>query len=125
MIITLFFVALIISGIVVFVIDEWNSYTPFACVTGGIGLLVCSILIMCAHVGVDNQLEVNRIQREGIERRYDVLQSQCEDMSDISVLQDITEWNMDATRYRYWCNNPMTSWFYSEKIAQSLEPIDK
>lgn len=131
MIITLFFVALIVSGIVVFEYEEheygmgFNMYTINSCMIGAIGLFTCIIFIMYAHVGVDNQVEVNRIQRESIERRYDTLTSQCEDMSDISVLQDIAEWNMNATKYRYWCNQPMTSWFYSKKVAQSLELIDK
>lgn len=132
MIITLFFVALIISGIAVYIYEEreygdglFNLYTCSSCMIGTIGLLTCIIVIIIAHTGVDNNIEINRIRRESIEQRYDALQSQCEDISDISVLQDIADWNIDVTNTRYWSNHPMTSWFYSKREVQSLELIDK
>lgn len=130
MIITLFFVALIISGISVFCYEEhtycWgdNPYTYISCLFGTIGLFICILFIIFAHVGVDNSIEVYRIQKESIEQRYDAMVSQYEDISDISVLQEVEEYNVDVTRYKYWCNHPMTSWFFSKDVAKSLELID-
>lgn len=131
MIITLFFVALIISGFAVFGYFEHkyyvgdNMYTYISCLIGSICLLVCIVFIISAHVGVDNQIEVNRIRKESIEKKYEVVISQYEDISTVSVLQEIADWNKDVTIYKYWCNHPMTSWFFSKKIAQSLDLIDK
>ena len=131
MIITLFFVVLFISGIIVYIHEDheygdgFNLYTCSSCMIGTIGLLVCIIVIIITHTGVDNNIEINRIRRESIEQRYDAIQSQYEDISDVSVLNDIAEWNMDVTNARYWSNHPMTSWFYSKKEVQSLELIDK
>ena len=130
MIITLFFIALIISGIAVFCYEyhEYcsgdNVYTYLSCFIGSIGLFICITFIICAHVGVDNSIEVYRIRKESIEQRYDTMTSQYEDISDISVLQEVEEWNVDVTRYKYWCNHPMTSWFFSKDVAKSLELID-
>lgn len=130
MIITLFFVALIISAIAVFVYleheyyDGFNLYTCYAGIFGCIGLLVCIILILCAHVGVDNQIEVAQIHRAGIEHRYEATNSQYEDIAKATVLKEIEEWNTEVTADRYWCNHPMTSWFYSKDFVKSLELID-
>lgn len=131
MIITLFFVALIISGIVVFFVCGdykycfcFNPYTVLSCLLGTIGLFICIMFIISAHVGVDNSIEVYRIRKESIEQRYDTIVSQYEDISDIYVLQEVEEWNIYVTRYKYWCNQPMTSWFFSKDFAKSLELID-
>ena len=130
MIITLFFVALIISGIAVFAYEEYrygygyNLYTFCASFIGSICLLTCIILILLAHVGVDNQIEVAKIHRAGIEQRYDAINSQCEDISKVTVLQEVEEWNRKVTVDRYWCNHPMTSWFFSKEYVNSLELID-
>ena len=75
MIITLFFVALIISGIAVFCYENHeyccgnNAYTCISCVLGSICLFICILLIIFAHVGIDNSIEVYRIQKESIEQR--------------------------------------------------------
>ena len=130
MIITLFFLALIISGIAVFYYEDHeycdgvNLYSVISCFFGAIGLFICIAFIISAHVGVDNSIEVYRIQKESIEQRYDAMASQYEDISDISVLQEVEKWNIDVTKYKYWCSHPVTNWFYSKKIAQSLELID-
>ena len=130
MIITLFCVALIISGIAVFAYEEYqygdgiNLYTFFAGFFGSVGLVVCIILILLAHAGVDNQIEVAKIQKESIEQRYDILNSEFENISDVSVLQEVEEWNTKVTSDRYWCNHPMTSWFFSKEYVNSLELID-
>lgn len=130
MIITLFFVALIISGIAVFCYENHeyccgdNPYTYISCLLGTIGLFICILFIIYAHVGVDNSIEVYRIQKESIEQRYDSISSNYEDISYVSVLQEVEKWNIDVTRYKYWCNNPLTSCFFSKDVAQSLELID-
>lgn len=130
MIITLFCVALIISAIVVFVYLEHeycygiNLYTYFAGIFGSIGLVFCIILILLAHVGIDNQIEVAKIKKESIEQRYNILNSECEDISDVSVLQEVEKWNTNVVSSRYWCNHPMTNWFYSKDFVNSLELID-
>ena len=131
MIITLFFVALIISGIAVFGYFEHeyyvgdNLYTLISGLIGSIGLFICIVFIISAHVGVDNQIEVNRIRKESIEKRYEAVVSEYEDISDVSVLHEVEDWNKDVTIYKYWCNHPMTNWFFSKKLAQSLDLIDK
>lgn len=130
MIITLFFVALIVSGIVICAYEEHvygyglNGYTLLADTYGVIGLFICFIFIMYAHVGVENSIEIAQIRRAGIEQRYEAINSQYEDISKVTVLQEVEEWNKEVTSDRYWCDNPMTSWFFSKKYVQSLELID-
>ena len=130
MIITLFFVALIISGIAVFAYEKYqydygfNLYTCYTSFIGSICLFICILIIMFAHVGVDNQIDVGQIHRAGIEQRYDAINSQYEDISKVTVLQEVEEWNRKVTFDRYWCNRPMTSWFFSKEYVNSLELID-
>lgn len=100
----------------------------------GIGLLftVCgwliafimAICIIIAHIGVDARIEENRIEYEALCQRYEIVTSEYEDVSKSDVIKDIAEWNKDVYSYKHWANNPWTSWFYSMRVADSVEMIE-
>jgi hypothetical protein len=94
-------------------------------VGGGVIAFIMAICIICAHVGVDAAIEENRIEYESLCQRYDIVTSEYEDVSKSDVIKDIAEWNKNAYGYKHWANNPWTSWFYSKRVADQMEMIER
>lgn len=93
-------------------------------VGGGLIAFIMTVCIICAHVGVDAVIEENRIEYESLCQRYEIITSEYEDVSKSDVIKDIAAWNKDVYSYKYWANNPWTSWFYSKRVADSVEMIE-
>lgn len=91
---------------------------------GGFIALLMVICIICAHIGVDARIEENRIEYESLCQRYEIVTSEYEDVSKSDVIKDIAEWNKIIYSYKHWANNPWTSWFYSKRVADSVEMIE-
>ena len=93
-------------------------------VGGGFIAFIMAICIICAHVGVDAQIEKNRIEYKSLCQRYEIVTSEYEDVSKSDVIKDIAEWNKKAYSYKHWANNPWTSWFYSKRVADDMKMIE-
>lgn len=93
-------------------------------VCGGFIAFIMAICIIYAHVGVDATIEENRIEYEALCERQEIVESEYEDVSKSDVIKDIAEWNKDVYSYKHWANNPWTSWFYSKRVADSVEMIE-
>lgn len=86
-------------------------------------VLVC--LIIGAHAGVDVQIEQNRIEYEALCERLEIANSDYEDISKSDVVKDVADWNKNVYSYKYWSRNPWTNWFYSTRVADELEVIER
>lgn len=94
-------------------------------VCGGVIAFSMVICIICAHVGVDAQIEENRIEYESLCERYEIVTSEYEDVSKSDVIKDIAEWNKKVYSEKYWAYNPWTNWFYSRRIVDDLKMIER
>lgn len=94
-------------------------------VGGGFIAFIMAICIICAHVGVDAQIEENRIEYESLCERYEIATSEYEDVSKSDVIKDIAEWNKNVYSEKHWANNPWTNWFYSKRVADSVKMIER
>lgn len=94
-------------------------------VGGGLIAFIMAICIIYAHVGVNAQIEENRIEYEALCERYEIVESEYEDVSKSDVIKDIAEWNKDVYSYKHWANNPWTSWFYSKRVADDMKMIER
>lgn len=129
MILTIITVIAIVVGVILLHKDEHEEGVRFwlgILFTGGGGLMafIAGICIICANVGVDAVIEENRIEYESLCQRYEIVTSEYEDVSKSDVIKDIAEWNKDVYSYKHWANNPWTSWFYSKRVADSVEMIE-
>lgn len=79
---------------------------------GLVAVFINACFIFGAHVGVDAQIEKNRIEYESLCKRQEIVNSDYEDMSKSEVIKDIAEWNKHVYSYKYWAYNPWTNWFY-------------
>lgn len=124
-------IAVVITAIGIVMINKTEFYDVPAfwlglLFTAGGGLIafIMAICIISAHVGVDAVIEKNRIEYESLCQRYEIVTSEYEDVSKSDVIKDIAEWNKDVYSYKHWANNPWTSWFYSKRVADSVEMIE-
>ena len=95
-----------------------------ATVVGTFVAIVMVFLIIMAHVGVDVTIEKNRIKYESLCKRYELITSEYEDVSKSDIIKDVTEWNLSVYSEKHWANNPWTNWFYSKRLADSVEMIE-
>jgi hypothetical protein len=91
---------------------------------GGIVAFIMILMIIGAHVGVDATITKNQIEYDSLCERKELIASEYEDVSKSDILKDIAEWNQDVYSYKHWANNPWTSWFYSKRVADSMEMIE-
>lgn len=94
-------------------------------VSGGLIGFIMLCFIIIAHFGVDAQIEKNRIEYEALCERQEVAVSEYEDVSKSDVIKDISEWNKRVYSSKHWAYNPWTSWFYSKRVVDELEMIER
>ena len=94
-------------------------------VLGGLLGFIMLCVIIIAHFGVDAQIEKNRIEYEALCERQEVAMSEYEDVSKSEVIKDIAEWNKMVYSSKHWAYNPWTSWFYSKRVVDELEMIER
>lgn len=95
-----------------------------AAVVGILAAVIMVFLIIIAHIGVDVTIEKNRIKYESLCERYELIASEYEDVSKSDIIKEITEWNLSVYSEKHWANNPWTNWFYSKRVADSVEMIE-
>ena len=129
MILTIIIVIVTVIGIVMLNKSEYDEITYgiglLFTVLGGIVTFIMVICIICAHIGVDAQIEKNRIEYESLCERNEIIVSEYEDVSKADVIKDIAEWNKNVYSYKHWAYNPWTNWFLSKRIADQMEMIER
>ncbi len=128
MILTIITLAAAIVGTLLFyhaISDIMDAVGLLLFVGGGIigSAMLCIIII--AHIGVDAQIEENRIEYNALCQRYEIITSEYEDVSKSDVIKDIAEWNKKVYSTKHWAYNPWTNWFYSKRVADDLKMIER
>ena len=129
MIIMILLVILFITGVIITIRHEYDGIDCLGTMMmlfSGAAIIVCTIMIICAHVGVDYKINEDRMQYEGLCRRLEIISSDYEDVSKSEVIKDVTEWNTQVYHDQYWLNSPWTNWFYSKERVEALQyiPLD-
>ncbi len=133
MIIILCVVAMALIGIVMYIFFNKNErwrYSDWDVIGAGLAIINVGILIFCAfiiwsvHFSADAEIAKDQIKYDSLCKRYEIIQSEYEDVSKTEVIKDIAEWNMAVQHEKYWSENLLTNWFYSKKHADSLQYID-
>ena len=127
MILTIITLAVAIVGTLLFyhaISDIMDAVGLLLFVGGGIIGFAMLCIIIIAHVGVDAQIEENRIEYNALCQRYEIITSEYEDVSKSDVIKDIAEWNKKVYSTKHWAYNPWTNWFYSKRVADSVEMIE-
>lgn len=127
MIIMFIFVIMLVLGII---IEYKCSYDSDLDIIGALlivfGLFALSVsltMIIITHATANKTIQQNKIEYDGLCKRYEIVKSEYEDVSKSDVIADITAWNMEVYNTKYWSENPCTNWFNPKKIADNLEYI--
>lgn len=129
MILTIIAILMITVGVLMVHKDKYEGVVYMlgllSAVCGGLIAFIMAVCIIIAHIGVDAQIEKNRIEYESLCQRYEIVTSEYEDVSKSDVIKDIAEWNKDVYSYKHWANNPWTNWFYSKRVADDMKMIER
>ena len=130
MILTLLFIIMTLLGLILMksnMGEDANLIGVLISIFGFIPLIVSLIIIIGTHATANNYIQKNKIQYEGLCRRYEIVKSEYEDVSKSDVIGDITAWNMEVYNTKYWSKNLWTNWFNPKKIADNLYyiPLDE
>lgn len=133
---------MIISFVVCFATDKWTdkhtSYNRrlynfiYSIWEKSINVSATSVIIFVAvmaaflfsRIGVDAHAQNTRLRHDTLIREYEILNSDCEDISKIEVMNDITDWNRSVTWERYWADNIWTNWFHPKEVTEAYEYIE-
>lgn len=131
MITTIIVIAIVLLGIVLAKIgrkyQKYDSLEPFGIIgysIGSVGLIFLIIMIIVGHSTVPIIIQQNKIEYDGLCRRYEIVTSEYEDVSKSDVISDITKWNKKVYNVKYWTDNPWTNWFNPREVADSLNYIE-
>lgn len=130
MILTFIFIMMIILGFIIVKCDITDdpdiSGLPMI-ILGFIALTTSLAIIITAHATSNKDIQKNKIEYDGLCKRYEIIKSEYEDISKSDVIKDITEWNMSVYNTKYWTENPWTNWFNPKEIADNLHyiPLEK
>lgn len=130
MILTLLLLIITIIGFILMKIDRDDTFIFGAILAVfGLCLLITSlIIIILVHATANNEIHKNKVEYEGLCKRYDIIKSEYEDVSksDVSricqttIISDITGWNIKVYNTKYWSENLWTNWFNPKKVADNL-----
>ena len=112
MILTCLFIIMVLLG---FILIRSNINDDILTIGAIIGAF-----IITAHATSNHTIQENKIEYEGLCKRYENVKSEYEDVSKSDVIGDITAWNMKVYNTKYWTYNPWTNWFNPKKIADNL-----
>lgn len=129
MLLTLICIVVLVVGIVLNLIANEGKYLVLEGVSliclllGTICIFVFGICIISAHTGVDLAIETNQIKYETLLKEKQLLETDQEDISKLTVLNDISEWNQNVKSQKHEAYNIWTSWFNNRKVADQLQYI--
>lgn len=133
MILTCLFIIIALLGFLCFILIRSNINDDILAIGAIIGVFssICLIIaltfIIIAQATSNYTIQQNKIEYEGLCKRYEIAKSEYEDVSKSDVIGDITAWNMKVYSTKYWSENPLTNWFNPKKIADNLYyiPLDE
>lgn len=128
MIIILIFAIMLVVGIVLVrkYNEDWNNLSALGYLLttfGSVAISISLLILIVNHTTADKTIQQNKIDYNGLCKRYEIIKSEYEDVSKSQVIADITEWNKDVYNTKYWAENPWTNWFNPKSVADNLAYI--
>lgn len=93
-------------------------------IIGCLASIAFLIIIIFAHVNVDKKIHDADMQYKSLVKQVECIDSDYEDVSKASVIENVYEWNRDVYDAKYWSENKWTNWFYDKDYVDSLKYIE-
>ena len=104
--------------------DLTFGVSVFGIIIGGLASIAFLITIISAHVNVDKKIHDADMQYKSLVKQVECIDSDYEDVSKASVIENVYEWNKDVYDAKYWSENKWTNWFYDKDYVDSLKYIE-
>lgn len=129
MYITLITIAILLIAIILIIINSKTDSIDLdlmfgTLIVGIVGIVICLIMIIYAHVTAHTTLHANIEIRNSLIKRCELVNSDYEDVSKSDLIKDIADFNADLYSYKYWQASPWTNWFYSKEVADTLDYVE-
>lgn len=96
----------------------------FGNIIGCLASIAFLIIIIYAHVNVDKKIHDADMQYKSLVKQVECIDSDYEDVSKATVIENVYEWNKDVYDAKYWSENKWTNWFYDKDYVDSLKYIE-
>ena len=129
MILTLISISLLALGIIFLIISNHTYLNDvdflglIFTLVGTFATIIFLILIIATHIHAPKAIQTNKLEYEGLKKRYEIIKSDYEDVSRSQVIADITSWNIQVYNTKYWSESPWTNWFNPKDVADNLDYI--
>ena len=128
MILIIIFVFMLLLGFVLMHIssnkfEDLEILGMFLTIFGSLFLIISITVIIVSYTCTDYAIKENKIEYEGLCKRYEIIKSEYEDVSKSDMIGDITEWNMKVYSTKHWTESPWTNWFNPKDIADNMDYI--
>lgn len=82
------------------------------------------IFLIPAYIGVDYQIQADKLERQSIVKEMELIDSEMEDISKQKVYEDVRNYNNKVLSMKALSSNYFTNVFVSKRYADSLEIIE-
>lgn len=104
---------------------EWFDTTCVVLIVVGIAFNVLTLAAVLFNLGGKNiQYEKAVYEKEVLEYRLDQIEQGNSVTGNELVYNDVVEFNNDLRSTKRWANNPWTSWFNNDLIADNIDYIE-
>lgn len=91
---------------------------------GFIGIITSIIVIIISHIGTEVNIRSDKLEYDKIVAEVTVANSEYEDVSKTTVIEDVYNWNNKVITSKYWAHNIWTNWFWDAKRVNCRKTID-
>lgn len=127
-IICLLIIILCVTFILLMTVDDISDWMIAICAIGLIvsilGTIICVPSTIIEHCNTSKKIYTKQLEYESLVKQCQAASSEYENMSKISVIKDVYEWNEYVYDAKYWSKSLWTNWFFNQKVVESLEYID-
>lgn len=106
-----------------FISSIWEKSIHVSCISTLVFAGVMIVFIF-SRIGIDCMVYNVKVKHDTLIYEYEMLNSDCEDISKIEVIDKIKDWNKSVYWERYWADNIWTNWFHPKKITEAYEYIE-
>ena len=109
-------------------VDDIKEWMLLICVIGLaisiLGTIICVPNIIITHCNTNKKIYTKQLEYESLVKQCQAASSEYENISKVSVIKDVYEWNEDVYNAKYWSKSLWTNWFFNQKVVDSLEYIN-
>ena len=106
-----------------FIYAVWEK-SEFVFAISALVFTAVMIVFIFSRIGIDAEVYNVRLKHDALVHEYEMLNSDCEDISKIEVIDKITDWNREVTWKKHWAESPWTNWFQPKKVTEAYEYIE-